>query len=367
MKTEFTRTANINEGGSLLPPNGGHPGGTGDSGQPGGTDGGNVPGPQEGGTSVDDGLEHIMNTSADRLVRQLTYFAVEPASQTALYELIRACPFGTVDSFAEGGNTMILADCNSYGETDAQPQLRVCPIPNNVFKTWARAVLQARCGSDEPAFLKPGDIFTCINGGKDRKRAFMGPLKCQKLGRDKDRTFSRSMMLFVSEPSYKARRGRIQGHSKLTQSIYMCMNFRTLKNLPQAQYPIHGGSNKCDVFGPVTLDAASELPRMTGPDKLAYLGKRRVLAGGKLDSGDEGDDAAESEKSEAEAEAPEEDANAVKAETKFPINYQCLPVSVVTDLVVAQNVKHVIDLCPTPLDLALELVKKGISYADVLT
>ena len=41
------------------------------------------------------------------------------------------------------------------------------------------------------------------------------------------------------------------------------------------------------------------------------------------------------------------------------------PISVITDLMTAYNVRHVIDLYPTPLPLMLAVVEKGCSYFGV--
>ena len=49
----------------------------------------------------------------------------------------------------------------------------------------------------------------------------------------------------------------------------------------------------------------------------------------------------------------------------IPLSYHCLPLSVTTDLVTAYDAKHVLDFTPTPLNLATELAKRGISYFAV--
>ena len=42
--------------------------------------------------------------------------------------------------------------------------------------------------------------------------------------------------------------------------------------------------------------------------------------------------------------------------------HHLLPITVITDLVTAYNVRHVIDFCPTPMPLMIALLEKGCSY-----
>lgn len=48
-----------------------------------------------------------------------------------------------------------------------------------------------------------------------------------------------------------------------------------------------------------------------------------------------------------------------------PVSYHVLPVALIVDLVQAYNVQHVIDLTPSCLDLAGQLVERGFSYVGV--
>ena len=313
-------------------------------------------------------MKIIMQSSVDRICRTNSFFAVEPTSHPALVDLIKSCPLGTVNSFGDGGNTMILADCNVYGETDAQPKRRSCPIGGPVFKAWHRAVLEARTGKDEPAHLQLGDIFVCIDGGKDRKRVFTRPLLGTKKGKDINRTFIRSIVLHATEASHKTRRERMQGHTKLTQGIQMAMNHGTLKTINACEYPHHKGSNKCDVFGPVDLDAFASLPTLTPADKKLYLGKRLVLAGGKCESEseeDEGDGDDDAAVTDVPPTASGDTQDQPIEDKQLPINFHALPVDVVLDLAKANNCKHVIDFAPTPLPLAHRLISSGISYFGI--
>ena len=84
------------------------------------------------------------------------------------------------------------------------------------------------------------------------------------------------------------------------------------------------------------------------------MAHHRVLCGGKDDSDsddrdDEGDD---------DNDKPDGVEN-----QKVPLNYHCLPLEPMLDLIKVNFIKHVIDLTPTCCPLALALVERGISYA----
>ena len=310
-------------------------------------------------------LRIVLREHAERLGRHLTAFVVEPTSVTHMADLLKSTPLGTIDSFLDGHNMMIVSDINSYGESDSQPMVRPCSIPLHTLKTWARAILLARCGSDEPAHLKHGDVFVCISP-KDRRREFNKSLLCKKTGKDKDRTFTRQVTMHVSEKSFKERKGRMQGHAKLTQNIYIAMNQTTLRSIPACEYPHHGGSNRVDIFGPVHVDPYERVPAMTRTDKLAFLGKRRVLVGGAAPEEDLDDDDpdldADAEDDQVVSCSPTDDP---PKEPPLPMNYHVLPVTVLTDLAKSHKCKHVIDFCPSVMPLAIEFVKSSVSYLGI--
>ena len=83
------------------------------------------------------------------------------------------------------------------------------------------------------------------------------------------------------------------------------------------------------------------------------MAHHRVLCGGKDDSDSEDRD----------DEAEEGDDDTCVENQKVPLNYHCLPLEPLLDLIKVNFVKHVIDLTPTPCPLALALVERGISYA----
>ena len=303
--------------------------------------------------------------AADRLARRLVTFAVEPQSQTAISDLISSAPLANVKATSQTGNVMILLDCNTFGETDVQPDVRACPINQEVFKKWTRGILQGRLGTADPEALGDGDIFICIDGGRDRKRVFLKHLLNAKVGKDVKRTVCHTLMMHMTEKSWRQRRHHPHGRAHLTQQIHIAASAKTMKNIKHNTFSNHHGSTRGNVFGPVELDALDTIPGMQSSEKDTYLGKRKVAAGGKL--GDEADEAEAEEGDEAEAESSMavDEASSGPAPQAIPLSYHCLPLSVTTDLVTAYDAKHVLDFTPTPLNLATELAKRGISYFAV--
>ena len=66
----------------------------------------------------------------------------------------------------------------------------------------------------------------------------------------------------------------------------MISTYQTHAKCKFIKFPVHEGSTKSDVMGPVHLDHADQLP-VIDPNQLKdYYGKRFVLAGGKLSDSD---------------------------------------------------------------------------------
>ena len=302
-----------------------------------------------------EGAPKAVHSAAARLETQLVQLVIEPPSLTALTELLKTSALATLKPDT-GRNCLILIDCNVFGEADSQPHLRMCPMSQDLFRKWLRAIRDARGATAEDDPLNYGDIFLCFNGAKDRKRIFSKPLASSLSGKDQKRTVVQTVLLHMTEESWRERRGRHLGRSKLTQQAYICATSATLKDVPKANFATYGGSTKSDVVGPVALNPVSALPKLSHEDKIAYLGKRRVAAGGREPISD---DSAE-EDDAAGGEDPEDGGAALQ-----PISFHCLPVAVTLDFVKAFQVRHVVDFTPSPLPLPLELVKLGISYLGV--
>ena len=169
-------------------------------------------------------------------------------------------------------------------------------------------------------------------------------------------------MLHLSEASWRARRARARGHAKLTQAIYIVGCHQTFSTLPYTAFKTIGGSNKSDVMGPVDLDKIEDLPTMALAKKKSYLGKRFVLVGGKAPSSSESDGALSGSE---DANDPENTGGKPPVVKDPPVSYHCLPVAVAVNLNEAYNVKHVIDLAPSPHNLAFETLRRGGSYVGV--
>ncbi len=227
--------------------------------------------------------------------------------------------------------------------------------------------MTARQGTEEPEQLTYGDIYTCINGGKDRKRVFSKPLKNpnMKKGHDRNRTLTRNMMVHVTESSWRARRKRTNGHAKLTQTIYFLGNAATFANIPHRPFTTITGSTRSDVCGPINLDSLIDLPTMPAARKKDYYGKRFILAGGRVTDGTDDDDDDDSEDGDGGEVQNLGDRPIDGKEEDPPIAHHCLPVELITNLTEGFNVKHVIDISPTPLPLAYQIIKKGGSYVAV--
>ena len=269
-----------------------------------------------------------------------------------------------VKASKESGNVWINFDVNCFGEVDSQPEKRPCPIGKDKLDIPLRAIFCARHGQDEPDQVQLGDLYVMFSGGKDRKRLFLKSLKTKgkaKSGTKLGKTYCRNIMLIVSESSWRARRLRARGHCKLTQSVYMVSCHQTFNGIPYVSFKTMAGSTKSDVMGPVDLDKTEDLPTMPLSKKKLYLGRRFVLVGGKPEESSESDD-----DDDDDAPVDEEDRVAEPAPTKPrdpPMSHHALPLKVATNMFDAYNVKHVVDLTPTPqTSLAFEVLSRGGSY-----
>ena len=110
----------------------------------------------------------------------------------------------------ESGNVMILKDLNVWGDTDHRPDIRLCPVSKEKIENPMRACIAARHGTETPTELNVGDFYTCFSGGKDRKRTWTKAFENPQIakGRAKNRNFCRSLMLHVTEASWRARKKR---------------------------------------------------------------------------------------------------------------------------------------------------------------
>ena len=103
----------------------------------------------------------------------------------------------------------------------------------------------------------------------------------------------------------------------------------------------------------------ADLPSLQRPAKIAFLGKRRVLIGGKeTESESVGD-------GEDDDEPPPPPVDKSKEPEPEPIHWHALPIQVVLDVAKAYGIKHIIDFTPTSLPLIPELLENGCSYLGI--
>ena len=328
-------------------------------------------GPEQGGSGAaplaggvnenrDASLDQQLNDSVFRLMRQQTSYLLEVSSFAGMKQLVEKEPLAMVQSSTESGHVMTLFDANTWGYTDHRPNERIVPIGKDKFDIPLRGVIAARHGLEQPEKLNHGEFYVCVNGGRDRKRFFLNAVKNPNMkhrGMDKDRTVTRIVTAHMTEQSWRARKRKPRGQAKLTQQIYMSGNASTFTNLRHASFVKIAGSTRSDVCGPITLDAPEDLPTLPAAAMKDFFGKRFVLAGGRVAEGsDDDDDDGDDDDNVDTQEAPASDP---------PIAPHCLPLVLMTEYCKAYNVKHVIDLSPTPLDLGFEIVRNGGSYVAV--
>jgi hypothetical protein len=307
--------------------------------------------------------------AVDNLMAHQAAFLVEQVSFGAQKQQFESTPLAMVKSSRESGNVWINFDVNCFGESDHQPERRPCPIGKDKLDIPLRAIFAARHGQEEPKQIQQGDLYGVFSGGKDRKRGVLKSLKTQARSKRenlKAKTYCRNIMLHVSESSWRGRKHRARGHCKLTQAVHVVGCHSTFATLPYAAFKTIQGSNKSDVMGPVDLDPIENLPTMPFAKKKVYLGKRLVLVGGRVESssGSEGASDDDHLPDEVQPHANQlDDPSGKSAKVNDPpMSYHALPPAVVVNIVEGFNVKHFIDLTPTPMDLAFEILSRGGSY-----
>ena len=317
------------------------------------------------------------NAAKERLVAQKMRnqfdVVVDQGSEHKMTELLSKTPLATVKGGPQSGNFLCHLDCNHYGEATTNPSIRKVPMGKEAFKKLFKPVMTARRygeakpddASDVPEHLAVGDIFTMLDANKDRKRLFTTALKVkQTTGKQKSRM--KRYVCYTTESSQCDRKKKSRS-LQCTQGLWRVMNAST--EIPNMQYKTLAGSNKSDMFGPVELEKTNEL--RTLPDKkakTAWWGSHRIIdVGGKLSD-------SEPEDSESGGEepvpAPAEEANtgsSAAIDSKLPICYHQSPPIILEELVWSNNVKHVLDLAPSPSTAgAARLIGEyGASYCCV--
>ena len=285
---------------------------------------------------------------------------VEQASPFQMAEVLSKTPLATVKASPQSGNFLCHLDCNHYGEATSLPHIRKVPMGKDVYQKLFKPVMIARYGKemadDIPEHLPVGDIFTMLDANKDRKRLFKQALKVhQTTGKNKNR--AKKYVCYSSEESQSGRKAKTRALC-CSQGLWRVMNAST--EIPTKQYKEMSGSNKSDMFGPVELEKGCDLPTLPSKAaKAAWWGKDRLLdVGGKADA----DEAEDSEDDEDDVEAN----TAFNDDPKVPICYHQMPPIILKELVWSMNVKHVLDLAPSPSTAAAWLIAEaGASYCCI--
>ena len=349
---------------------GGHP--VSDSGNAGGTasvgeEGSNIGGGENVNDSDDDNAPPNVNGNAniqsthiehvDRMMRNQYSSVLDQKTESKLAEALKGHPLATVAGTPQSGNVLIHMDCNSWGEAGSNPQFRKPPMGKDLFKRVYNGVKMARYDMESGADhkLQSGDIYSFIDGNKDRRRLFHNAVKSKSTGKDKDKL--RKLVLHCSENSVKSRKKKAR-RVTCTQGLFICHSGST--DVPHRDYKILAGSNRCDMFGPLELDTLQSLETLEKREKAAWWGKDRIIeVGGPMSESEGGAD----DDSEVEG---AEDIATVTDNGKLPINYHQLPATALHELAWAFNAKHIIDLSPSPALAAVKLLEDGCSYFAVV-
>jgi hypothetical protein len=191
-------------------------------------------------------------------------------------------------------------------------------------------------------------------------------------------------MLVLEEVSTRTRRSKCglkklsRGTIKLTQKIHVLTRKATKIpcNQPWADYP---GTNSASLFGTVTYDARSSIPKLNKKELKDFLGDRLVLSGGKAESSessgeedDEKEDAADSagEEDDEKEEIAEETATAKRGDqVTYPVSYSALPTLVPLNLARGFGCNTMVDYTPNPLTqphtTTGRMLECGMSYVAV--
>ena len=310
----------------------------------------------------------LLCNAVHAMIARQTSWIQDVGSVPALVAAFEQQPLAMIQP-GDSGMVMVLVDLNVFGAVDVQNGKRVCPVSADKLDTPLRALLLARQKTDNPEKLEEKVLYVCFSGGKDRERIFKKPLKTsnQKSGRDKDRTTMKRTTLHITEQSWRERFCRPKGDAHLTQMIYFVANHKTFNNIKHTKFPTHEGSTRSNVMGPIKLDPAIDLPVIDASNIKNYFGKRFVLAGGRAPDADDDESESSDDEVEPQKAEPHEDNSSAKKDKKdkpstVPIAPHALPVSCVMDIMIAHGVKHVIDLFPTPMGLAFQVIANGGSY-----
>lgn len=314
----------------------------------------------------------VLVSAANRILSQQGVYVNEQPSIPGMIQELENTPLACVKASPETGKVLILVDCNVWGETDHRPRTRSCPIGKDKIENAIKAAIQARQGRSENQIetIQKGDIYMCIDGGKSRFRQFSKHLKAgDNKTKSVKRTIFKKCTLNISEHSWRARRSVKKGHATLTQGVYFAASAATWQSIKHVQFETITGSTRSDSIGPINLDSVSSLPTLPQKKKKEYYARHWILAGGKVEDDASDDECLADDLDESEADECDKDNKegvVVKEDGDPAIAHHCLPSCLVSNIAQAYGCKHIVDLTPTPLDLAFQMVRTGGSYCAVV-
>ena len=276
------------------------------------------------------------------------------------------------------GRIVYLFDINGFGEAVTAPHIRRPPVTEATFKKMLEAVLTARHGSQDAVPFPEGEIFVLIDAGRQSNDMFY-KIFGAKPGRKGSkaagpRNLAQETLLLFKESTVKARRACVRRGvgRKCTQRMYFFKN--ALTTIPEKQHKhLADLSNKADFYGPISLEAWTELPMMSVSDKKAFWSRRRVSVGGKTITGDSGSDT-EAEKADEEEAAGSIELPAVgegrgsknlTGDTLQPVVYHELPTSFFEAVLHALSASLVFDMTPQTGRVAEFCVANRLPYVGI--
>ena len=187
-----------------------------------------------------------------------------------------------------------------YGLTASMPSVRKCPVTKEQLKALVDPIMAVRSTPehDSNGTLPVGDVYCCIDAGRNRRNMFQGLLR----GRNRHhptkahegKTLFKDVIIAKSAESLLARTKRPRGHAqlKLTENMLLCFNggstieYRDLKS--------YKGGNKANMVGKVAMPQWKELIHEATAFSLLFWGQRLRKVGGPgkpdEDEDDEDDD-----------------------------------------------------------------------------
>jgi hypothetical protein len=86
-------------------------------------------------------------------------------------------------------------------------------------------------------------------------------------GKDPDRSITHSLIMHVSEQSWRKRRSHAHGRARLTQQTHVVASAKTHRAIKRITFNHHPGSTRGDILGLVALGPIEQLPKLPPAEK----------------------------------------------------------------------------------------------------